>query len=360
MTVTYGDDPSGVYESAVYSYDPAPTPGTCSATIQNTATLFGDDHTSLGDNSEYGKVCVGADLTAGITDSESLTRTFPWSVQKATTTPNVTVTNGAATATYDVTVTAGDQVDSQWLISGQITVANPNAWDVPLTGLTVSYSGDNDANKADSCVVAESLADPVPANGNRVFNYLCTFDTMPTYDGTVDAAITWDAASAFTPHGSVTPPASSDVNSADWAVTEIDHTVTVHDDRATGQDVVIGTLDWPTVYAMEGHQTVIHYTVNLTGLPAAGACNNKVNTVWVVGHDGVHLDADEDAANNQATVRVCTPAVSPPIVSPPVVKPPSTLPNTGGPDAALLVAGLVLLLGGGMLVAGDRRRKRRS
>jgi LPXTG-motif cell wall-anchored protein len=53
-------------------------------------------------------------------------------------------------------------------------------------------------------------------------------------------------------------------------------------------------------------------------------------------------------------------ATLPPEVKPPQVSPPAALPNTGGPDAWLLLAGLVLLLGGGVLIAGDRRRRRRS
>jgi len=358
LTATYGvGGPS--HESDVYSYDPDPTPGSCSETIQNTATLYGDEHTGLGSDSEYGKVCVGSDLTAGITDTESLTRTYPWAVEKSTSTPTVSVVNGAATATYDVTVTTGAGADSNWAIGGTITVANPNDWAVPLTGLAVTYSGDNDADKADSCVVSESLVAPIPAKDNRVFHYSCSFTTQPDYSGTVDAAITWDAAAAFTPHGSPTPPASTAVAEADWTVTAVDSTVTVHDDRATGQDIVIGTLDWATVFAMTDHKTVIHYSVGLTNLPAAGSCATKVNTVWVVGHDGIHLDADQNAANNQATVQVCTPAVSPPIVSPPQHHP-TVLPNTGGPDRWLLAGGLALLLAGTATVVGDRRRRRRS
>jgi LPXTG-motif cell wall-anchored protein len=335
--------------------------------ITNTVTVTGDNGvvTDGDDNpaqdSESGQVCVGADLTATIDDSESLTRTFPWSIQKATTTPNVTVTNGAASATYDVTVTAGAQEDSDWHISGVVTVSNPNDWeDVPLTGLSVSYSGSNDANTGDDCVVTESLASPIPGGGSRTFHYNCTFSTQPDYDGTVDAAVTWDAAAANTPHGVPVAPVTTAVAEADWNVTEVDSTVTVHDDQATGQDIVIATLDWATVYAMDQHRRVIHYTVSLTGLPAAGSCNTKVNTVWIVGHDLVHLDADENSANNVATVQVCTPAIVVLPPKPPQQPHPHVLPNTGGPNAWVFAAGLALLLSGGALVLADQRRKRRS
>jgi large repetitive protein len=337
----------------------------CSEVITNTVTVTGDDAiVTDGDghpaeDSESGVVCVGADLTATIDDSESLTRTFPWSIEKATTTPNVTVTNGAASATYDVTVTAGAQHDSNWHIGGTITVSNPNAWeDVPLTDLSVSYSGSNDAVKTNDCTVTESLASPIPMGGNRTFHYNCTFSSQPEYNGTVNAAITWDATAASTPDGSPADPTSTAVALADWAVTAIDSTITVHDDRATGQDVVIGTLDWATVFGMDQHKTVIHYTVNLTGLPSAGTCNTKVNTVWIVGHDLVHLDADGSSANNVATVQVCTPALE---VFPPVQQPhPHVLPNTGGPNVWPFAGGLAMLLAGSTLVLTDRRRRRRS
>jgi LPXTG-motif cell wall-anchored protein len=208
--------------------------------------------------------------------------------------------------------------------------------------------------------VTESLASPIPAGGSRTFHYNCTFSAQPDYDGTVDAAVTWDAAAANTPHGVPVAPVTTAVAEADWNVTEVDSTVTVHDDQATGQDIVIATLDWATVYAMDQHRRVIHYTVSLTGLPAAGSCNTKVNTVWIVGHDLVHLDADENSANNMATVQVCTPAIVVLPPKPPQQPHPHVLPNTGGPNAWVFAAGLALLLSGGALVLADQRRKRRS
>jgi LPXTG-motif cell wall-anchored protein len=61
-------------------------------------------------------------------------------------------------------------------------------------------------------------------------------------------------------------------------------------------------------------------------------------------------------------VIVAANATLPPGVVPPVVSPPNApgLPNTGGPDLWLLMAGFVLVFGGGTLVIANQRRRRRS
>jgi hypothetical protein len=347
--------------------------GDCSDVITNTATLF-DGETALSSpspSSEYGKVCVGADLTAAVTTAASLTRTYPWSVEKSTSTPLLTVVDGVPTrASYDITVTAGEGVDSGWAMTGTVTVTNPNDWeDVSLTGLGVGYSGSNDADTSNDCAVSPSLPASVPAGGQLVFDYTCGFDQKPSYSGDVTAAITWSSGSAATPHGAPQPAPGSPVVENGWMVSEVNPTVTVHDDRAQGADDVMATLGHGAVYGKQGHREDISYTQDLTGLPAAGSCATKVNTVWVVGNQvgggsqrvqAVHLDADGNAANNEATVQVCTPAVLPPIVSPPEQLHPNVLPNTGGPDGWLLPGALAMMLAGMTLVVGDRRGRRRS
>jgi LPXTG-motif cell wall-anchored protein len=104
------------------------------------------------------------------------------------------------------------------------------------------------------------------------------------------------------------------------------------------------------------HQFAVEYDHTYTGgMPAAGTCNNRLNTAWFTGDD-----AETPLDSATATVRICTPAVivSPP--SPPKQRPPAVLPNTGGPNSWILAAGLALLLAGGSLVLTDRRRRRRS
>jgi LPXTG-motif cell wall-anchored protein len=354
-SVAWADAP---WTSNVYSNDPAPAPGSCSAVITNTASIFGDGESSLMDSSESGQVCQdnAADLTVAATVQESLVRTFPWTIDKATSTPNLQNTGGPVVGNYSVTVTAGEFVDSAWAMSGTVTVENPNDFEpVDLTGLTVDYTGAAD----ETCTVHESAAVPIPASGSQGFTFDCVFPTEPSLDGAVVATATWDGAAAGTSNSSAHNPAgdATDVTDGEWDVTPVNETTNVWDDNATpadpSDDTLLATLHWADVHDMADHQQVLTYSITLTGLPAAGACNDHVNTAEILGDEDAFIDDDD------ATVRVCTPAVAPPVVSPPQVLPPS-LPNTGGPDAWLLAAGLGLVLVGGLVLAGDRRRKHRS
>jgi LPXTG-motif cell wall-anchored protein len=364
-TITWGDDtsaddgdPVGVYSSGVYSVDTETASGTCSAVVTNTGTITGDDpETILDQDSESGKVCVAADLTVGATVQESLVRTFPWTIDKATTTPNLQTTGGAVVAHYTVTVTAGASSDSDWAMSGTVTVDNPNDFEaVDLTDVSVDYTGAAD----ETCTVNEPVDVSVPASGSQGFTFDCVFPTEPNLTGAIVATATWDGASAGTPGSTADNPVGDVTNviPAEWTVTPVNETTNVWDDNATpgntADDTLLATLHWADVYAMDNHQKVLAYSITIsTGLPAAGACNVHTNTAKILGDEDVQLDDDT------ADVRVCRPAVSPP-PAPPQVEPPSALPNTGGPDAMILAAGVLLLLGGGALVIGDRRRKHRS
>ena len=102
------------------------------------------------------------------------------------------------------------------------------------------------------------------------------------------------------------------------------------------------------------------------GVAFAGLMWNQAGLSWTQTDDpeegGPHSSASNavtDAANEVLPpAQVEPPQVQPPHGKPPQVKPPEALPNTGGPEAWILVAGLMLLLAGGSLVASDRRRRR--
>ncbi len=291
-----------VHTSAVYTQSFSTAPGTCSAVLANTATLTGDNAVVLGTDSAYGKLCAAQD--AGITriDARGFKRTYPWSIEKATTTPKVLVSGGAASADYSVTVTAGDGTDSDWAMTGTVTAHNPNDFEsLSVTGVPVTYSGGG------TCAVTGVVFPVViPAGGSQDFAYSCNFGgVQPSYSGTIAATVQWDQTAASTPDGSTTD--NLGVTEADWTKTLVNNTVTVHDDHSAGQDIVVATLDWATVHAMPNHQDVITYSVALQNLPDGGTCDTKTNTAWVVGDGGVHLDADQNADNNQANVQVCNP-----------------------------------------------------
>ena len=293
------------HTSDVYSQTLTVTPGSCSATFANTATITGSTSGVLGSDSAYGKVCEGADLTITRLDARGFTRTYPWSIEKATTTPKIVSTDGTATGSYDVTVTAGDGVDGPtWSMTGTITVHNPNSWEaVSVTSLPVTYSGGGTC-----AVTGESFPVSIPAGGQHGFAYSCDFGGVkPSYSGDITARANWSAAAAYTTNDHVTDVLS--ITEADWSKTLVNDTVTVVDDNATPGDTsddTEWTLDWATVYALTDHQKVLHYTIDLP-VPDGGSCAVSTNTVKVLGDGDVVLDADGDEENNSADVQVCNP-----------------------------------------------------
>jgi LPXTG-motif cell wall-anchored protein len=137
-------------------------------------------------------------------------------------------------------------------------------------------------------------------------------------------------------------------------------------------DAATGLITWHLTGAgddtgdVQGDVGTVEFVVRMPNLPAtspiqtpgtsfAAVLWNQATLLWSVAGDetpDTHSqlsNAVTDAAN----------ATLPPEVKPPQVSPPGALPNTGGPDRWLLMAGLVLLLGGSTIVAGGRPRRRR-
>ncbi len=130
--------------STQYSYPKSfpGTAGTCT-THDNTATVENDQTLLAASNTVTVEVCAGgSDLSVTKTASSSFTRTFAWSAQKSVDQLRQTVAAGAsATFNYKVDVSKGAGVDSGWVVTGLITVSNPNGWAVArsiwLTALRV-------------------------------------------------------------------------------------------------------------------------------------------------------------------------------------------------------------------------------
>ena len=303
-TITWNPNDGVVNTSPVYSSTVEVTPGSCSAVLANTATLTGDDNQVVGQDSAYGRVCEGVDLTITRIDGRGFTRTYPWAVQKSTTTPKVTVVDGKATAHYEVTVKALDGIDSDWVMTGTIKVKNPNSFEaVSVTALPVTYSGGG------VCAATGPFPAAIPAGQTVEFPYTCNFGgVQPAYDGTVSARVEWDAATAATPNDHTTSDLA--ITEADWDKTLVNATAVLHDDNTTpgdDSDDTTWNLDWATVHAMPGHQQVVPFDIDIPNLPDGGTCGDRVNTVAVIGDGGASLDADKNVANNSATVQVCNP-----------------------------------------------------
>ncbi len=267
-TITWSAE--GTVSERTYTKSFAGVPGECTS-YPNTAKLFGDGDVKLAEDSESVKVCVGSDLSVTKNVVSSLTRTYDWGIAKKADKTELVVdpSTGEATANYTVTVTALPYSDSQWAMSGKISVTNPNKWeDVTLTDLTDVYDGGG------TCSVSDFGDGKITADSTRDFHYTCLFgDTKPVYDGTNTATATWDESAYATPQG--TADGTVDVVESQWDKTSIDQTITVKDDKTVdGAAHVLGTVDWSPGLVQD-----FTYSVDLAGVP--GDCKTYTNNAWI-------------------------------------------------------------------------------
>jgi LPXTG-motif cell wall-anchored protein len=315
---------------------------------------------------DVSKTADGANNTLylwGIEKMIAASPTGPWFDGKTPIAPLIkTVDPGGNTALYyQVVVTEEGVQTSNYVVSGTITVHNPN--DAPVTA-TIHESLancviDGGAAGAD---VTRAVAPDVNGVGTD-YGYSCNLGNGPVAAGTNTATITWDR-SDYPQSADDLLPANADAVFTDegsdgytFVATETGKTVTVDDDHfdfpggwtITAGDQADGTYESP-VYSIE------------TGTQP-GTCSPVItNTASLVGTVVPSVLArvtGPPPLQTSESGQVCVNAV--PIVLPPKQQPhPHVLPNTGGPDAWVFAAGLAMLLGGGALVLADQRRKRRS
>jgi hypothetical protein len=228
VTVT---DTFGGSLGTVSSTDPSPktftythtftdTAGTC-ATHDNTATFTTDTTSTAGSASASVKVCApGGDLTA----SKTATPTFDSSISKVADKTEYDAPAGSSVSiSYTVTVT-----ESNWKVTGSITVNNPNPVAIPAT---ITDGIDNGG----VCTVTAGVGVSVPANGSASVNYTCTYASAPSSASfTNTATVTWDKTIANTPDSTATGTASGSFAS-----------LTVTDSFNGGSSTTLGTISTP-------------------------------------------------------------------------------------------------------------------
>ena len=245
-----------------YTVDRSGVAGTCT-TYDNTATVTANDSASTTSSSKSVVVCVGSDLTANLTGTATNDRDHGWTIGKNVDRSRAEVPQGSsASFTYTVDVAPVSTTDSNHALSGSVTVANPNDWEAISATVTVA----SDLGGGVSCTVTGGSSASVPASGNVSLPYSCTFTGLPAGSGHVTATITWNAATAHTPHGSATAATSV----AFTVVHETHATVTVVDDKTDpAHPVTLGTREFaagPTSYT---------YSLTLPGV--VGACTPYTN-----------------------------------------------------------------------------------
>ena len=225
------------------------------------------------------------DLTGSSDAAAGYARSFGWEIAKSADPPSRTVAAGdPATFDYTVTVTHDSGTDSDWQVSGQITVDNPN--NAAVDGVTVSDAID-DPNS--SCVVSGGSS-TIPAGGAVTFDYACTYSSAPAAASqTSTATISWPA-QTLSNFGSL--PAGSAAATADFAWG--DPTATPNG-SVDVFDSLVGLVD--SISADDpGART---YTYPYTWDPdPAGTCTTHDNTAAVMNDAAV-------LASAKATVEVC-------------------------------------------------------
>ncbi|HEX2894363.1 MAG TPA: prealbumin-like fold domain-containing protein, partial [Marmoricola sp.] len=349
--------PGGGPYTATYSRTITGTAGQCTAdgANPNTASIYKTGSgTALASSTANAKLCVGADID--VLDKNAtgtLYRTYPWSIRKTTSTPELN-SGVSTTGQYDITVTTGPGKDARWGMTGTIQVRNPNAWGdgIALEGLSDVYYTDSTMTTqvaGSSCTVTDvrtggTDADPVftpvsfpytiPNATTRTFRYSCTFDPAqpdPPYTGTNKATATWDATLAHTPNGSdyfAYQVKNDDAQLAksltnDWIKNLVNATITVYDDNATPGDPTDDRhwdLTWSQVYNNNaGHSLTLDASSDpSTGIvfdaPGDGTCATHTNTVTITSDGRPVVESDATEANHQSTddnsaqVRICNPA----------------------------------------------------
>jgi uncharacterized repeat protein (TIGR01451 family) len=128
------------------------------------------------------------DVTIAKTATPLYVRAFDWTITKSVDQTSVTTANGTATFNYTVVVAKSAPVDSGWMVSGTITVTNPNV--NPVTAVTVVEKG---VDNGGVCVLAGSGSlGTLTQNQTGSVGYTCTYALAPVSPtGTNSAQVTW-------------------------------------------------------------------------------------------------------------------------------------------------------------------------
>ena len=132
------------------------------------------------------------------TANPTFTRTYSWAITKDVDKTSVKQVGGTATFNYTVNGNQTGFVDSDWMVSGNITVTNQSDYDV--TGVDVT-----DAVPGGICIITDGTNVTVPANDSVELEYFGTFAAKPDYntDITNTATATW-ADGTFSVSGNAT------------------------------------------------------------------------------------------------------------------------------------------------------------
>jgi hypothetical protein len=221
-----------------------------------------------------------ADLTVSKDATPSFKRTYAWGITKDVDKTLVKQFGGTATFNYTVNVTHDAGTDSDWQLSGTITVSNPNDFDV--TGVDITDPG---------CTVTGGDDLTVPANdgtndGTAAATYTCTLTSGDS--GTNTATATWP---------DIGSPNTSDSGDAGFDFSTVDPTIV--DGSVTVTDTIGGSLG--TALYTDSSPEAYNYP-NTVNVPAHD-CTSYNNTATFTAGSGATGSASK-------SVTACGPATT--------------------------------------------------
>ncbi len=130
-------------------------------------------------STHYGYKCpkppVAVALTASKTATPSFKRTYKWKVAKSVDPAKRTVADGAAASfSYSVVVSHDSGADSDWKVTGTISVTNTN--DGAVKGVDIV---DAVIDLRAHCSITGGTNATIPANSTKSFAYTCTYSGAP-------------------------------------------------------------------------------------------------------------------------------------------------------------------------------------
>ncbi len=215
------------------------TDGLATNDFENTATIRGTTTTS--------SVTVTVNsymLLVSKTAATSYTRTYNWAISKSVDKSVIYTYGGTATFNYNVTVWQTGYTDSNWKITGTITITNPNI----ANSVTVNI-GDVNTNGGGSFAITQATdatgsgtTYTIAADTTATFDYTITFASAPTsLTGTNKATATINNDLSGITSGTTTFESSPLNTNFGSPTTTVDKTITIQD-TFDGTTDVLGTL----------------------------------------------------------------------------------------------------------------------
>ena len=177
-----------------------------------------------------------------------------------------------ATFDYSVTATQTGITDSNWKVTGKITVSNPNDWQAIVANVTDAVDNGGACTMSIGGTPTNGQNIEIPKSGSVVIDYICTWTSAPaSYSGTNTATATWNQQTYGTATGSAN-------GTAKFTLTQVgskNKTVDVYDNKVSlTTPVKLGTLTGTN--GEPWASDTFTYSLDLAGV--SGVCTDYTNT----------------------------------------------------------------------------------